>query len=99
MATPDRYRAFARKCVQWAEKAKDIKHREILLDMAAHWAETTVQIECQHSLLDEFNSIIVTAQSSLAQAREAGKDGGPDKRQFDGARALPALKEQAAQRL
>ena len=34
MTTPDRYRAFARECMQWAEKAKDIKHREILLDMA-----------------------------------------------------------------
>jgi hypothetical protein len=34
MQTSEQCRAFARKCIRWAEKAKDIKHREILLDMA-----------------------------------------------------------------
>src|SRR6516164_2655295 len=44
MTTPDRYRAFARECMQWAEKAKDIKHRETLLDMSACWAETAAHV-------------------------------------------------------
>ena len=43
MTTPDRYRAFARECMQWAEKAKDIKHRETLLDMSTCW-ETAARV-------------------------------------------------------
>jgi hypothetical protein len=77
--------------MQWAEKAKDIKHREILLDMGASWVETAVWIEYQHSLLDEFESFTVKAKFSLEQTREAQpKDGELDKRQFNGARALSA---------
>jgi hypothetical protein len=91
MQTPEQCRAFARKCMQWAKKAKDIEHRKILLDMATTWAETAAGIEDQHSLLDEFESITVKAGLSLEQVREAQpKDGGPDKRQFDGARVLQA---------
>jgi hypothetical protein len=77
--------------MQWAEKAKDIKHRDILLDMAACWAQTAARIEYQHSLLDEFESFTVKAKLSLERAREAQpKDGELSKRQFNGARALSA---------
>ena len=69
MATPDQCRAFARECMQWAEKAKDIKRRDILLDMAACWAQTAAQIEYHHSLLDEFNNFIVQAKLPLSLPR------------------------------
>jgi hypothetical protein len=40
MSEAEKYRAFARECVRWAEGAQiSIEHREALLGMATTWAQ------------------------------------------------------------
>jgi hypothetical protein len=66
MGTPDEYRAFARECMRWAEKAKDLEHREALLDMATSWAEAAACLDYRAGLLNRFGEIVSEAKRHLS---------------------------------
>ena len=69
MSTAERYRAFARECMRWAERATGIEHREALLDMATAWAEAAARFDHQHDLIGQFNKATVIASSRLQAAK------------------------------
>ena len=71
MTAAERYRAFARACMGWADRAKTIKHREILLDMATCLVEVAAQLEHQHALLDRFGAIVSKAKRQLSDSEQA----------------------------
>jgi hypothetical protein len=65
MSTAEKYRAFARQCVGWADSADTIAHRETLLDMATRWVEAAARLD------------LSDAKSSTRAARNtSGADGG-----------------------
>jgi hypothetical protein len=66
----ERYRAFARECMRWAERARNIDHREALLDMATNWAEAAARLDKQYALLHQFKASTSEAQRSLHSALE-----------------------------
>ena len=70
MERAERYRAFARKCMRWANRAQTIEHRERLLDLATTWAEAAARLDHQYVLLDKFQRVTTEAQSSLHSAIE-----------------------------
>ena len=76
MPTADRYRLFARKCIGWADRAKTIEHREILLDMATRWEEAAAWLERQRALRDKFGEIASEAQRWLLGLSEAAVSDG-----------------------
>ena len=71
MTAAERYRAFARTCMGWADRAKTIERREILLDMATRWVEAAAQLEHQHALLDRFDTIVSKAKRQLPDLEQA----------------------------
>jgi hypothetical protein len=70
MSEAEKYRAFARECMRWAERAQNsIEHREALLDMAAAWAEATARLDLGFALIEQFDDL--EARKNL----EAAMDG------------------------
>ena len=53
----EQYRAFARECMKWANSANTIEQREILLDMATHWAEAGARLDHQHAFIGQFGEL------------------------------------------
>ena len=81
MSTAERYRAFARECIGWASSAKDIKHRETLLDMATHWVHAAARLDHQNGQNDELDQIVrkpatETRRTAVAKAKHETGDGG-----------------------
>jgi len=53
MSKAEKYRAFARECMRWAEHAQiSIEHREALLDMATACAEVAARLDYQFVLIE-----------------------------------------------
>jgi hypothetical protein len=71
MTAAERYRAFARACMGWADRAKTIERREILLDMATRWVEAAAWLEHQHALLDRFGAKVSEAKRQLSNSKHA----------------------------
>jgi hypothetical protein len=72
MSEAEKYRAFARKCMRWAERAQNsVEHREALLDMAAAWAEVAAQLEHRFALIEQFTDLARETKKNL----EAAADG------------------------
>jgi uncharacterized protein YeaC (DUF1315 family) len=71
MTAAERYRAFARACMGWADRAKTIEHRENLLNMATAWVEAAARLEHQHALLDRFGAIVSKAKRQLSGSDQA----------------------------
>jgi len=63
-STPEQYRALARECMKWADSAKTIEQREILLDMATHWAEAAARLDHQHALIGLFGELMSKAKAN-----------------------------------
>jgi hypothetical protein len=82
MERAERCRAFARKCMRWANRAQSIEHREILLDLTMTWAEAAARLDHQYGLLDKFNQVTIDAQRSLRSAR--GVNGAAQTEKADG---------------
>jgi len=77
MSTAEQYRAFARECIKWADSAaKTIEHREILLEMATHWAEAAARLEHQHALIDDFDELVNNARANLHAAHKVSATDG-----------------------
>ena len=71
MTAAERYRAFARACMGWADRAKAIERREILLDMATSWVEVAARLDHQHALIDRFGAIVSEANRQLSDSKRA----------------------------
>ena len=53
MSEAEKYRAFARECIRWAERAQiSLEHREALLDMATACAEVAARLDYQFVLIE-----------------------------------------------
>ena len=85
MTTADRYRAFARECIGWARSAKNIKHRETLLDMATHRVHAAARLDHQNGENDELDQMVrkakektvtETRRTPVAKAKHETGDGG-----------------------
>jgi hypothetical protein len=70
MATAEKYRAFARECRAWVDRAQTIEHRKALQDFAKTWAEAAALLNHQHNLIDQFNELKIAARRSLQAARK-----------------------------
>ncbi len=69
MSDAEKYRAFARQCMGWAERAQtSIEHRETLLDMATTWAEVAARLDHQIAQIGDFNNSVGNARKSLQAA-------------------------------
>ena len=90
MSEADKYRAFARECIGWAEQAQiSIEHREALLDMATTWAEAAARLDLGFALIEQFDDLARKARKNLqATSARSGQtlqrnDGGQTKRAVD----------------
>ena len=70
MSNAERYRAFARECMQRAERARSLKRREALLDMATTWAEAAAQVDRHYALIDMFDELVREAIDNLVAATD-----------------------------
>jgi hypothetical protein len=71
MSEVDKYRAFARECMRWAERAQNsIEHREALLDMATAWAEAAARLDHLFALNDQFADLACEASKNLRAATD-----------------------------
>jgi hypothetical protein len=72
MSKAEKYRAFARECMRWAESPQNsIEHREALLDMATAWAEAAAGLDHRFALIEQFDDLASEAKKNL----EAATDG------------------------
>ena len=72
MSEAEKYRAFARECIRWAEHAQNsVEHREALLDMATAWAEAAARLDLGFALIEQFDDLASEARKNL----EAATDG------------------------
>ena len=70
MSNAERYRAFARECMQRAERARSIGRREALLDTAMTWGEAAARVDHQYALIDEFHDTVCEAKYALRTATD-----------------------------
>jgi hypothetical protein len=75
MSTAEQYRAFARECITWASNAKDVAHREILLDMATHWVHAAARLDHQNSQNDTLDSLVRQAKEKTGTAARTNGSG------------------------
>ena len=68
---PEQHRAFARECMKWADSANTTEQREILLDMATHWAEAGARLNHQQALIGQFGELTSKAKANLRAASRA----------------------------
>jgi hypothetical protein len=88
MATAKKYRAFARECMGWADRARTVEHRETLLDMATCWAEVAARLDHQHALLGQFDDLVRKAKWHFPGSRRAAAmDGNGLSHQMNGSSA------------
>jgi hypothetical protein len=60
----------------WADRAKSIERREILLDMATSWVEVAARLDHQHALIDRFGAIVSEANRQLSDSKRAASING-----------------------
>lgn len=68
MTTVAHYRAFARECLRWAQRAKNTERREALLELATTWAEAAARVDYQRTLLDQFKTLATNASRMIDAA-------------------------------
>ena len=70
MSEADKYRAFARECIRWAEGAQDVEHREALLDMATAWADAAAQLDRRFALIHQFDDLAHKSRKNFSAATD-----------------------------
>ena len=71
MSEADKYRAFARDCMRWAQRAQiSIEHRKALLDMATAWADAAVRLDHHFALIEQFDDLTRAAMKNLRAAAD-----------------------------
>ena len=68
MSEAAKYRAFARECIRWAERAQiSLEHREALLDMATTWAKAAARLDLQFALIEQFDNLARKARRAAPE--------------------------------
>jgi len=100
MSKAEKYRAFARECMRWAEHAQiSIEHREALLDIATAWAEAAARLDYQFALIEQLDDLVHEAGKNLRAASDGngqslqGNGSGQTKQMDD----LGGTKQQSAE--